>query len=135
MRRLRIVLAEDHQGVAEQLRALLADEYDVEILRDGWSLVTSLERQCPDALVTDISIPGVSGLVAARAARNLYPSLPIVFVTVSNTDDVIKRAMSLGAVGYVLKCDAGEELPMALRAVLGGQSFLSMHVRTSAKKR
>ena len=129
MKRQRIVLAEDHSAVAEQLRALLADEYEVSVVNDGGALLRAIQRDRPDALITDIAMPGKNGLMAARAALDLHPDLTIVFVSVSNPPEMIRHTQSLGALGYVMKCDAGEELLAAVRAALAGRHYLSLHAR------
>lgn len=129
MGRLRILLAEDHREVAEQLRSLLAEHYDVQVVCDGGSLVRLVRQERPDAIVTDITMPDMSGLAAARTALELYPSLPVVLVTVMDAPEVIRSALAMGVRGYVLKCDAGEELTHAVRVGLSGQTYLSTHAR------
>ncbi|HMN45867.1 MAG TPA: response regulator transcription factor [Povalibacter sp.] len=129
MRRQRIVLAEDHDAVAEQLRSVLADHYDVEVVGDGDALLQAVERERPDAVVTDIAMPRRNGLLAARAVLNRYPELAVVFVSISDAPEMIRHAQSQGVLGYVLKCDAGEELLQAVQSALRGTLYISLHAR------
>lgn len=124
-----IVLAEDHGAVAEQLTKLLGEEFTVRVVADGVALLEAIAEQRPDAVVTDIAMPRMSGLIAAQRALERYPDLPIVFVTVADQPELIRRARALGALGYVLKCDAGEELLAAVHAGLAGHAYVSVHAR------
>lgn len=106
--RQRIVLAEDHAAVAEQLRMLLSIDYEVaEVVRDGRALLEAVKALRPDAIVADIGMPVTDGLAASRAILHEYPEARIVFVTVWDDPSVIRRALSPGALGYVWKADAG----------------------------
>jgi DNA-binding NarL/FixJ family response regulator len=124
--RQRVVLAEDHAAVAEQLRGLLATEYEVvETVGDGRALVETVKALAPDVIVADVGMPVMDGLAAARAILDEQPAARIVFVTVRDEPTVIRHALSLGALAYVIKADAGEELVPAVRSSLGGRRFLS----------
>lgn len=130
--RPRVVLAEDHPAIATQLRALLASEYEViATVHDGRALVEAAGATLPDAIVSDIAMPGLSGLAAADLILAIRPESRIVFVTVQEDRAVIWKAMASGALGYVVKCDAGEELNEAVRAVLLGGRYLSANARRS----
>lgn len=130
MARARVVLAEDHPNVTAELQALLAIDCDViATVRSGRALVEAADRVRPDLIVSDIAMPGGSGLVAASAILTSRPYALILFVTVQDDRAVIQRAMDLGARGYVLKCDAGDELGAAVRTVMTGGRYLSANAR------
>ena len=132
MTRARVVLAEDHPVMAQHLRALLASEHEViDIVQDGRALIETVEACRPDVVVCDIAMPGLSGLAAARVLLDRDPEARIVFVTVRDERAVIRKAMSGGARGYVVKCDAGDELPGAVRTVLGGGYCVSFTARAA----
>ncbi len=119
------MLAEDHPPIAEQLRELLGDEFDVlAVVAHGEALVKAVRRLRPDAVVTDISMPGMDGMQAAREFLVDIPELPVVFITVHDDPTLARAALSIGK-GYVLKASAGDELVDALRHVLDGGRFLS----------
>lgn len=111
--------------VAEQLRELLGEEFDVlAVVNHGEALVKAVRRLHPDVVVTDISMPRMDGLQAARELLADRPELPMVFITMYDDAMLARAALSLGK-GYVLKASAGEELVEALRQVLDGRYFLS----------
>jgi DNA-binding NarL/FixJ family response regulator len=119
------VLAEDHPPIAEQLRKLLGDEFDVlAVVGHGEALVRAVRRLQPDVVVTDISMPGMDGMLAARQLIEDRPDLPVVFITVHDDAVLARAALSIGK-GYVLKASAGDELIDALQQVLKGGYFLS----------
>jgi DNA-binding NarL/FixJ family response regulator len=125
MNRPRIVLAEDHPNVAEQLRRLLAGAFDVvAVVGHGEALVKAAARMKPDVVVTDINMPGMDGLKAAQEILLHQPSTGIVFVTVHDDRALARKALAVG-LGYVLKNSAGEELVDAVNAVLDSRPFVS----------
>jgi DNA-binding NarL/FixJ family response regulator len=129
MKRVRVLLAEDHAGVAEQLRGVLELEFEVvAIVGDGPGLVAAAEALRPDVIVTDIAMPGLDGIAAARAIRRADPGARIVFVTVHNDPALVRRGLAAGALGYVLKLAAGDDLLPAVHAVAQGQRYVSQGV-------
>ena len=129
--RLRVLIAEDHKAVAQQLRLLLEFECDViDVVNDGRSLVAAVEALTPEVIVSDISMPGLDGLAAARIILERQPSARIVFVTVHDDTATVRRALLLGALGYVLKSDAAEELLTAVHAAQAGRQHVSENVRS-----
>jgi DNA-binding NarL/FixJ family response regulator len=84
-------------------------------------------------IVSDIAMPGLSGLAAARVIVAQYPEARIVFVTVQDEGAVIRKALSDGARGYVVKGDAGDELPSAVRMVLAGGQYVSSSARAALR--
>ena len=131
MSRLRVLLAEDHQTVAELLRRLLEAECDVVgVVPDGHTLLAAVDTLKPDVIVSDITMPGCDGLAAIVAILSRWTGARVVFVTARDEPPIIRRAIALGALGFVLKEDASEELLDAVRAAQAGQSYLSRSVRT-----
>jgi DNA-binding NarL/FixJ family response regulator len=128
--RPRVVLAEDHASMAQQLRDLLADEFEVCCLvQDGEALVSAVEARHPAVVVTDIAMPRVDGFQAAERILSAHPDTRIVFVSVRDERAVVRHAFDCGGLGYVVKCDAGDELAAAVHAVLGGSRYVSAHAR------
>jgi DNA-binding NarL/FixJ family response regulator len=127
-----VVLAEDHPAMATELKELLIADYDiVEVVPDGASLIESAHRHQPDVIVSDIAMPGINGLAAAATIVTRQPDVRIVFVSVQDSRAVIKKALDCGVRGYVLKCDAGDELVAAVRVALEGGLHLSSSVRVA----
>ena len=124
--RIRLLLADDHLATAEQLRRLLQPEFDVIAhVTDGRTLVEYAERLAPDVIVTDISMPGVDGITAAAAILRQNPDARIVLVTVHGDPSLVTRGLETGALGYVLKCSAGDDLIPAIDAALRGERHVS----------
>ncbi|MEN1926518.1 response regulator transcription factor [Luteimonas qiangzhengi] len=120
---IRILLAEDQAMVRGALSALLGLEPDIEVLgacADGESAWRELQRLKPDLLVTDIEMPGLTGLeLAQRIQRHELP-IKVVIVTTFARSGYLRRALDAGVSGYLLKDAPAEELAEALRKVQGG---------------
>ncbi|MCF7750428.1 response regulator transcription factor [Bacillus subtilis subsp. subtilis] len=120
---IRIVLAEDQAMVRGALSALLGLEPDIEVLgsaADGESAWRMLQQLRPDILVTDIEMPGLSGLeLAQRIARQGLP-IKVVIVTTFARSGFLRRALDAGVCGYLLKDAPAERLADALRQVQRG---------------
>ena len=130
MDRPRVLLAEDNAETAERLRKLLRAEFDViASVEDGDALVDAAERLSPDVIVTDIAMPGMDGIEAAVLIRRHDPNARIVFVTVHAESMLIEAGLEAGALGYVLKDAAGDDLVAAIRAALGGRQYVSRELR------
>lgn len=126
MSRARVLLADDHAETADLLRTLLQADFDVvESVEDGRALVSAAARLSPDVIVADISMPGLDGIAAAALIRRGDPKARIVLVTVHSEPILVERGLAAGALGYVLKDSAGDELVAAVHAALGGHKYVS----------
>ena len=126
MNRPRVLLADDHLATAEQLRTLLRPHFDVvALVEDGRALVSAAARLTPDVIVTDISMPGLDGIDASALIRRRDADARIVLVTVHSEPSLVERGLAVGALGYVLKDTAGDELVAAIHAALAGERYVS----------
>lgn len=126
MSRPRVLLADDHRVVAEGLRSLLAEAFDVVgVVEDGSEMVAAAMELKPDVIVADISMPGLSGLDALARLKRDDPGVRVVFLTMHTEGAYARRALAAGACGYVVKHSAASELVEALRAALAGKAFVS----------
>lgn len=129
MSRPRVLLADDHRVVAEGLRSLLAEAFDVVgVVEDGSEMVAAAKELKPDVIVADISMPGLSGLDALARLKRDDPGVRVVFLTMHTEGAYARRALAAGACGYVVKHSAASELVAALRAALAGKAFVSPSV-------
>jgi DNA-binding NarL/FixJ family response regulator len=129
MYRPRILLAEDHAETAERLRKLLRADFDViASVGDGGALVDAADRFAPDVIVTDVAMPGVDGIEAVTLIRRSNPNARIVLVTVHAELMLVEAGLAAGALGYILKDTAGDELLPAIRAALDGQQYVSREI-------
>jgi len=125
MKRPRILIADDHRLVAEGLRGLLEDDFELAgMVTDGAALIGEAARLHPDVIITDISMPGMSGLEALAHLRRQPSAPPVILLTMHVEPAYARRAMEAGAAGYVLKHSAAAELRTAIRSVLEGRTFV-----------
>jgi two-component system response regulator NreC len=128
MTAIRLLLAEDHTLVRKGLRALLADEADIEIVaeaNDGREAVRLAEELQPDLVLMDFSMPGLNGLEATRLIKHRIPAVKVLVLTRHASEEYVFQILRAGASGYVVKSAAPGELVSAIRAVYRGDSFLS----------
>jgi two-component system response regulator NreC len=128
---IRIILADDHALMRRSLRLLLDNEEDLEVIgeADDLTLVVShVTGHKPNVLVLDLSMPGGSSVDAITRLREGVPETQIVVLTMEENPVFAQQAMSAGALGFVLKNQADEELPAAVRAAAGGEEYVSPRV-------
>jgi len=126
MSRPRVLLADDHRIVAEGLKGILAEEFElVGIVEDGRALVKAARELKPEAIVADISMPHLSGIEALVQLKRDNPKVRVVFLTMHRDPAYARRALEAGAAGFVLKHSASAELVLALRAALQGRTFIA----------
>ncbi|MBS0183180.1 MAG: response regulator transcription factor [Nitrospira sp.] len=126
MTRLRILMADDHSLVLAGLRRLVEEEGDVVgTVEDGRALIEQAQRLRPDLIFLDISMPLLNGLDAARQLTKLVPDSKLIFLTMHATPTYVTEAFKVGAVGYLVKQSAAEELKQAIQAVWRGQHYMT----------
>jgi len=126
MSKHRILLADDHALLLEAFQRLLEPEFEVVgCVADGAQLVDEARRLIPDVIVTDVSMPRLGGLEAARRLRDCLPAIHIVFLTVSEDAHLAAEAFRIGASAWVLKASTATELVEAVHAALDGRRFLT----------
>ena len=129
--KIRVVLADDHQEVIAKVRGILGDEFEViEAVENGRQAVSAVLALDPDVLVTDISMPLLNGLQAARNIQKANCRAKIVFLTIHEDRDFIVAALSAGALGYVTKRRLSIDLVFAIHEALQGHTFVSNSKRT-----
>jgi len=126
MSRKRILLADDHAEMLQEIRALLDGEYEiVGAVENGEKLVQAAKTLKPDLIVSDISMPVMTGFEAAAKIRESGITAKIIFLTVQSSPAYLKKARALGADGYVLKVYTNEQLLLAIASVLAGTPYFS----------
>jgi DNA-binding NarL/FixJ family response regulator len=124
--RSRILIADDHNLVAELFQRLLAGDFDVVgTVGDGHALVRAAVELKPDLILIDVGMPLLNGLDAGRQVKELQPTVKLVYMTLSSAPEVAAEAFMLGASGYLLKTCAASELTLAVHEVLQGNIYLS----------
>ncbi|MFL5819550.1 MAG: response regulator [Solirubrobacteraceae bacterium] len=127
-RSTRIVIADDHAVVRSGLRLLLDSEPDLEVVAEASDVATT--RQClgehqPEVLVFDLHMPGEPSLPAIPQLRESFPGTAVVVLTMQNDPAFAREALRAGALGYVLKEAADNELVQAIRMAATGRTYLN----------
>jgi DNA-binding NarL/FixJ family response regulator len=134
-KRARLLLADDHPGMLEQIVRLLRGEFEIAgTVGNGLDLSTAALRLDPDVVVLDITMPGLDGIEAARHLQRIGCRAKLVFLTLHEDPDYVRAAMDAGGVAYVAKARLASHLIPAIHAALAGQRFLS-HTPHSGDKR
>lgn len=128
MKKIAILLVDDHTVVRQGLRALLRSEQDMEVIgeaENGRQAVMMVRKTPPDVVVMDVAMPLLNGLEATRQILKIVPTSKILVLTSYGDDECVHKLMQAGAVGYLLKQTAANELIKAIREVQRGNAFFS----------
>jgi DNA-binding NarL/FixJ family response regulator len=126
MKRIRLLIADDHVMFAQGLESLLRDEFELlGTAGNGEELVEAALRLNPDVILVDISMPLLNGFDAVRRIRGSGNATKIIFLTMHDDAALLSEAFRCGASGYILKQAAGEELVNAIREVAHGNIYVS----------
>lgn len=122
--RPRVLLADDQPANMALLRSVLEAEFEViAAVPDGQALIDAATTLSPDVIVTDIAMPILDGIAAAKEILRRNASARVVFVTVHADPAIVRRSLAIGGLGYVLKVSAGEELVPAVWAAFRGERW------------
>jgi NarL family two-component system response regulator LiaR len=127
MRKIRIVIADDHAVVRQGTRSLLERENDMEVVGeagDGEEAVKIIERLKPDVAIIDIAMPKLNGVEVTRQIKPRLPSTAVLILTAYDDDEYVFALLEAGAAGYLLKDVDSREVVDAVRAVFAGESVL-----------
>ena len=126
MKRIRLLIADDHVMFAQGLESLLHDEFELlGTAGNGEELVEATLRLQPDVILVDISMPVLNGFDAVRHIKEAGNEARIIFLTMHDDATLVSEAFRCGASGYILKHSAGEELVNAIREVANGNNYVS----------
>jgi DNA-binding NarL/FixJ family response regulator len=125
----RVLLADDHEEFRQGIRAALSGTYDIIAdVADGEALVRAARQDPPDLIISDLSMPVLTGLQALSHLQAAGSTIDFIFLTVHSSPSYARKALKLGARGYVLKIYASEQLPFAIGEVLAGRTFVSPQI-------
>jgi DNA-binding NarL/FixJ family response regulator len=126
----RILLADDHEDLLQEIRELLTSDFDVVgAVGNGQALIDAARALRPDVVVSDIKMPGISGIEACRRIVQEGLCSTTIVLTMYNEAQLVRRALGAGIRGYLLKMHASEELIPAIRSVMNGFTYLSTGVQ------
>jgi DNA-binding NarL/FixJ family response regulator len=125
---VRILIVEDYPAFRQFICSTFGERCDLQVIGevpDGLEAVQKAVELKPDLILLDIGLPTMNGIEVARQIRELAPESKIIFLSQESSADVLQEALSLGALGYVVKSKAGSELLAAVDAVISGKKFVS----------
>jgi DNA-binding NarL/FixJ family response regulator len=128
MRKIRVLLADDHTVVRQGLRALLAAEDDIEIVgeaENGRQALQLVKKLLPDVVVMDIAMPVLNGVEATRQITRYVPSVKVLVLSTYSNDEYVEQLTEAGAAGYLVKQTAANDLLKAIREAFKGNAFFS----------
>lgn len=128
MEKIKILIADDHHLVREGIRSILEGESGFQIIAEatnGREAVTKSKNLCPDVILMDVSMPLLNGLEATRQLQRDCPGIKILALSVHEDEDVIRKMLAAGALGYLTKFADSAELIQAIRTVHSGEMALS----------
>lgn len=133
MKKIRILIADDHSIVREGLRQLLESQPDMEIIgdaEDGEEALEKIRLLHPDIVLLDITMPNINGMEVANLARDKKPRTQIVVFSMHAKESFVRDLFRAGVLGYVLKASPSSDIIEAIRAACRGEYFLSSKLKT-----
>src|SRR5437660_10910147 len=138
MKRITVLLAEDHRLVREGFRSLLQHEEDIEVVgdaKDGGQALRLTAKLRPEVVVMDIAMPGLNGLEATRQIQKEFPQTAVLILSAHSDDAYVEQVAALGAAGFLLKQTSSENLARAIREVQKGNTFFSPSISRRFQQR
>jgi DNA-binding NarL/FixJ family response regulator len=136
-RKSRILVVDDHPIVRQGLALLINQEADLLVCgeaEEAMGAMHVLASSKPDVLIVDISLNGPDGLDLLKNIRNVYPTLPVLILSMHEESIYAERALRAGANGYIMKQEATEKVLVALRRILGGEIYVSDRIANKMLK-
>lgn len=131
MRKIRVLIADDHDIVRQGLRQLLNSQQDLEVVgeaQDGHEALQMVRSVVPDVALIDIAMPRLNGIEAVRLIKEALPQIQIVVLSMHKKEVYVHEVLSAGALGYVLKASPSSEVLEGIRAANRGEYYLSSNI-------
>ena len=123
-----ILLVDDHALVRQGIRRIIEEKPDLRVvgeLRDGLELMDALNKQKPQMVILDVSMPHLGGIEATRLIKASHPDIKVLILTLHNRREYVDQARLAGAEGYLLKDEVDKELLSAIETLRQGSTYLS----------
>lgn len=131
---IRLAIAEDHQSLIDGISLLLEYEDDIAIVgtaNDGEELLNIVEKKRPTVVLTDIRMPKLDGIEAARRIKKAHPEIKILSFSMFDQTEAIEQMLEAGASGYILKNSSLTEVLSAIRTVAKGETYFDANINTN----
>ena len=131
MKKIRVLLADDHTIVRKGLHSLLEDEEDISVIgeaENGYEAIQKVDKLNPDIVVMDVGMPSLNGIEALKILKKNKPQIRVLILSMHGNEEYIIEALKAGACGYILKKSAPNELTSAIRVANAGETYLSPSV-------
>ena len=128
---IKIIIADDHPLIRKGIKDVLEEEMDFKVVSDAafpHEVLNGIKDHDPDILITDLSMPGRSGLDLISDVKQLYPKLPILVLTMHPEERFAVRALKAGVSGYLTKDTKPEEIIKAVRQIISGRKFITQSI-------
>lgn len=123
---MRVLVVDDHETVRKGVCTILSTREDIEVCGeagDGRDAIEKARKLMPDLIISDITMPGLNGFDTALEIRKFLPNVPILFLTMHDTLQMLNASKTAGAQGYIIKGQAARTLLNAVDALLAGRTF------------
>jgi DNA-binding NarL/FixJ family response regulator len=130
--KLKVLLVDDHPVTRQGMRALINQQLNLEVCGESDNAAQALDlvgQLQPDIAILDVSLKSTNGIELTKNIKALAPNLPILVVSMHDEALYAERALRAGAMGYVMKQEAGEKVALALQHILRGEIFLSAKMK------
>jgi len=137
MGKIKIILVDDHQMFRDGVKSVLNDEENIDIIGEvgaSEDLFELLKLQKPDLIITDISLPGISGIEIAKYISENYPEIKILILSMHSNEEFITKALSVGANGYLPKDTSMNELLDAINTIYKGENYFNKDISNTILK-
>ncbi len=128
MKKIKVLLVEDHTIVRQGISALLKSESDIEVVgeaSDGLEAIDMAKKIVPDVVLMDIAMRNLNGLEATRKIKKIFPDMKVLVLTMYDNEESVFQILKAGASGYLIKDSAMTDLISAIRVIYQGESYLS----------
>ena len=131
MGKIKIILIDDHQMFRDGVKSVLCDEKNISVIGEvgtGKDLYQMLKSKRPDLVITDISMPDISGIEIAKYVSENYPAIKILILSMHSNEEFITKALSAGANGYLPKDTSMDELLKAINTIYQGENYFNKEI-------
>ncbi len=137
MEKIKVILSDDHQMFRDGVKSILNDEAGIEVVGEvgrGQDLIEMLRSLTPDLLITDISMPGMSGLEISEYIKKNHPGVKVLILSMHVNEEFIVKALETGASGYLPKDTSMSELLAAIYAINKGENYYNKDISDTVLK-